>query len=492
MKQASRPRPSAQHPLRVGYYLHWGLMAAVTVGSLQGLFPADQYWASRLAVAGLIVLVLQLAYVAGRFRIASFELWFLLASWLFMFGQVWLAGLGGGQYLFYPLLLRYDTSALAEAGAFALCFIQALFLGLAASRVAGKAATPDLSAGADQESSLRLATSVGVVLVGFALPFRLYEDFRNVSSAQASGTFLAVNISSGAADDLGKLLVPGLLALMVGARSRPGVMRTCFWAGVGYHVIVMVLSGDRRYAVTALIALGLCYVACVGAKRSKRKWATYVVAGLLLLNILAYVRSIRQGGLLGLDTLIRDAPQQLIVMNPILESLAEFGISLMSVVLAVIYVPDVVPYQFGYSYMGALLTLLPVGWIGDISLQDVSVGDLLAGLDGHAVGASQAGELFANFGWWGLLGGFLFGRLMASVFKKAGNLQSPINTVVYYSLFYILINFVRAAFVEVFRASILVSIPVILLAAVLQRTHSAGLQHKRKGPTGASRVETSA
>lgn len=460
-------------------HLHWCVMAALVLCSLQGVFAPDEHWAGRLAWAGLVVLGLQMAYVARRSAAISFELWFLVASWLFMFGQVWLIGLGRAEYLFYPLLLRYDTAAITEAAAFALCYLQALFLGLTGSQYV-LAPGPRMALEVPSGRALRLSTSIGTALVLFALPFRLSEDYRNVVSAQASGSFLSVTTSSGAADDLGKLLVPGLLALIVGARHQPGPRRLYLLAGAGYHLAVMVLSGDRRYAMTALLALGLGYVASLGLKRSWRILASSAVAGLLLLNVLAYIRSIRQGGLTSLGAVMRDAPAQLVALNPVVESLSEFGVSLMSVVLAVIYVPDIVPYQSGFSYLGALGTLLPIGWLGD-NAESVSVGDTLAQLDGHPVGASQAAELFANFGWWGLLGGLFLGRVLSWTFAKARSLASPINIVVYYSLFYILLNLVRAAFVEVLRASILVSIPVIVLAAVLRQaeTRRVGIGRRR-------------
>lgn len=478
MKTGKRALGSPKFRDSMTRYLHWSLLVALLAGSLLGFFAPDEYWAQRLAFVSLLVLVLQLLHCISRLSSVSFELWFLLASWLFMFGQVWLVGLAGEDLLFYPLLLRYETNVLTQAGAYALCYMQGLFLGLTARPMTGlvsRLGPPRTSAG---DSSWRLATSIGVVLTVSSLPFRLFEDVRNVTSAQISGSFLAVTTSSGAADDLGKLFVPGLLALMVGARERPILRLSIFWVGMGYHLAVMLLSGDRRYAVTAILALALCHLAH-GASTHWRKWAGYSLGALALLNLLAYIRSIRQGELTSLGELFREGPGRLLAMNPILESFSEFGVSLMSVVLAVIYVPSIVPYQLGYSYAGAALTILPIGSVTGADLSGVSIGDVLAGLDGHAVGAAPAAELYANFGWWGLIGSVVLGRLLAWCFRRATNLPHPVGIIVYYSLFYILLNLARAAFVEMLRASILVAVSTVLLALVLRRPST-----RHKSPRG--------
>jgi len=418
-------------------------------------------WAAGLTQAGLALAVYQLLFSIRRRGLLSFATWFIGLSWVFMFGQVWIIGLDMRQALFYPLIERYDSALLWRTGLYTLSYMQAIFLGLQFR--SGNSSTPCERGVLETHPNVRSLQSVAWCLILFSLPFRLWMDGVNVDAAQRSGTFLAVTTASGFADDIGRLFVPGILTLLAAWRGRP---RKSLWVlvfGVGYHLLILSLTGDRRYNAAAILAIVLCFLALRASRPSMKSGVLWMMFGVALLNLLAYVRSIRQGGLVSVSEMLRDW-RAFALLNPVLESFAEYGVSFLSVAIAVEWVPAGVPYQRGLSFFGAFLTLLPVGWLFSDFLAQVSVLGLLTRIDGHPVGSSLPAELYANFGWYGILGAFFAGIVLSRIFRLTTDGHDAWRTVLYYAQFYVLINLARASFIEVFRAGLMVwGVPSVLL-----------------------------
>lgn len=448
-------------------------------------FPGDS-WATFLTMLGLPIAAYQLCYSLWRCGLTDFRTWFVGLSWGFMFGHVWLIGLGRTDLLFWNLIERYDSELLWRTGLYVLCYMQAIFTGLnlchanSSFRLErdGLVGVPDVGH--------RTLLAVGWTLVVFALPFRLYADATNVIAAQQSRTFLAVTNAHGPADDFANLIVPGLVALMAGWRANPRRALCLLLVATAYYLGVLTLTGDRRYNVTAILALVLSYVYLRSIRIGLVRGILLISGGAVVLNLLAYVRTIRQGQLIGLGDLSRNFGE-LVSRNPLIESMAEFGVSFLSVALAVQLVPLEVPFQFGFSFVGAGITLLPAGWMFGDMLSLVSVVGVLIDIDGHPVGSSLPAELYANFGWFGILGALIAGRVLFAIFYSFSRHHRPSHVVIYYSLFYILINLPRSSFVEVFRASLLVWL--VPLALMLLYSHMWRNSRKTTNDSGAPRTD---
>ncbi|GAB1475508.1 hypothetical protein MASR2M70_03400 [Bacillota bacterium] len=92
------------------------------------------------------------------------------------------------------------------------------------------------------------------------------------------------------------------------------------------------------------------------------------------------------------------------------------------------------------------------------------------------MGASIIGDLYGNFGWFSLIMAIIFGAITSKIFKFGNNEENRLYCAKYYSLFYILINLVRASFFEIFRPAFMVYFVPILIMWLLEKSNKA--KHK--------------
>ncbi|KUP05275.1 hypothetical protein Q73_13490, partial [Bacillus coahuilensis m2-6] len=232
-----------------------------------------------------------------------------------------------------------------------------------------------------------------------------------------------------------------------------------------YFIITMILTGDRRYQFTAILALVFSYLKIYNIKFSPIKILTFSLLSILSLNLLKVIRNIRKENLVSLNEFFSSQVQQFFNMSVLYETMAEFGLSFFSVVNVYKYIPEVISYQYGLTFLISLLSVFPVGpWAGDFFNRASYSSYIINPMEGTGVGATLFGDFFVNFGWFGVLISLVFGIIFSKMFdmEKANN--SRLSCAKYYSLFYVLITLVRATFAESVRTTIIVyCIPLFLL-----------------------------
>lgn len=101
--------------------------------------------------------------------------------------------------------------------------------------------------------------------------------------------------------------------------------------------------------------------------------------------------------------------------NIIGEIFAETGITLLSVASIIKLVPDIMPYQYGLTYLRTLPSFLPIGWIVGDFFNLASSTYVINTYTRIPVGSSFIGDLYWN---WGYVGGglsaFILGLLLAN------------------------------------------------------------------------------
>ncbi|NDI34878.1 O-antigen polysaccharide polymerase Wzy [Chengkuizengella sediminis] len=427
---------------------------------------------SRLAILLMCIQLISFAY--KKIGPTDFRLWFIFLSYLFMFGRVFLNAFNLDSEIFWNLMIRHPQDLLYHSSLFIICCIQSIFLGFVFFDNR-KEIRKNLG-GFWKESKDYSIYITGLILLLFSLPFRLFIDIRWVIQAQMNSSYSNITSSIGLVEHFALLLIPGVIFIIASGKFNRKVAITILLVTVSYFLVLMILTGDRRYPVTAILSLILFYIKFYDIRPKLIRLFFWGLASMILLNTLTVIREIRAEKLTNLSDFISTYFVDIIFdMSTMYETLAEFGITFFSVVLIFKYVPSDIPFQDGFSFIASVPSILPIGWLFRDFFQKASMSNVINVIEGTGVGASLIGDLYINFGWLAILFGTLVGILVAKIFRFNNNINKRLWIAKYYSLFFILINLVRAAFFEIFRPAMIVYL-LPLLIIWLVKSRSQGVQ----------------
>jgi oligosaccharide repeat unit polymerase len=219
---------------------------------------------------------------------------------------------------------------------------------------------------------------------------------------------------------LAAFLVPGCLFLLAGSARRrfPVLLSLC---ATVLHVLVAFVLGSR--ATGAMLIVAYLWVWNRSAKRIFKVAIAVVVplGAVILFPLIASIRNTRLGDRLD-PALILDAFKA--IDNPTLYLMSELGGSARAIAHTFELVPSIRSFDWGISYVYALMTVIPNVWggihptiaHGTPSLWLVQTVEPLTAAGGGGLGFSFIAEAYLNFGWLGMFTvmpmiGWLVGRL---------------------------------------------------------------------------------
>lgn len=428
--------------------MHW-------IATMNAAIPQGD-WAKTIGWVALIMMAQQLffLYRQGK-RMQSFELWFILLSYLFMFGRIFLVGvleideITALNYDRNVLDDRYSVTIHYQSALFVLMAIQLIFCGFLLNGQKRNVAQAESDPGLYQ---------AGVIMLCIGIPCHLIHSLQMITDAQAGGSYGSIVEQSGLIDDMANLLIYGVICLVFSGRYSKTVFRNLIIAVTAYLVIVMILTGDRRYQAVSIIVLLLAYARSTKLKFSlKMIWVG--IGAFFLLALFYVLREIRTSDLTSLGSFAEVFKDKLVnsEQSILTQTLYEFGGSLYTVCLAIKYVPSPIGFKYGSTIISGILSIIPAGFI----YQDWEIfqyGRLahqLLNLADTTVGASVFADLYGNFGWiGGGISAFMLGLLLPKLLeKKNKRLSCALVDARYYILFYALIHLARASFTEVIRTA---------------------------------------
>lgn len=427
-------------------------------------------WSKIISTIIVLMFVLHsLQFYFMKLKYYDFRIWFIYLFYLFIFGRVILHGFNLDSDIFWDLMPRFSNNLLYETSLYSICFLQATFIGLIFFPNTNRKIKKE-SKLFKEKSSLevnQLVYRMGIFIVLFSLPFKLFIDIGSVILAQGSGSY-ANFAPIGPFIDISYLFVPGVIAMISGAKKNNKIIDILILIIILYFVIIMILTGDRRYSVTGIISMILAYSLTRNIQITFVRTVFLGVGGLIFFNFLAIVRKIRQQDLTSLLGFISEHGKELFSFNVIYETVSEFGITFFSVVQVIQNVPSEVEYLYGLTFIGSIPSLLPSGFLLEDFYRNISISKLVSE---HSTGASITGDFFANFGWFGILGALLMGIILSRIFYIKTGKNKSYYIAKYYSLFYILINLVRSSYFEIFRISFLVYLfPLLIMYLINSRS----------------------
>lgn len=260
--------------------------------------------------------------------------------------------------------------------------------------------------------------SIGVALVPFVLLLRyaltigFAEGYRGLYGRDISQQLhpLILNLAA--------FIVPGIMFMVAGSGKSKAIL--AFAASITFaYAGTMLFAGSRGSAIMSICAFLWIYDRSV-QKIPRARVAAVGVSMLALIAVVGSVRNIsgaRQDLGLALDAISK-------VRNPLIAPISEMGGTLLTVSDTIQLFPDVRPFDHGISYAFAVSTILPnIGWNVHPAISHGLLADwLIRTVDpssanvGGGLGYSFLAELFANYGWFGLIPssallGYLLNRL---------------------------------------------------------------------------------
>lgn len=351
--------------------------------------------------------VLQLVFLVAILSISpcrqSFAVLFLVADWIFHCGQIVCVAAGHNDVL--NLDFRMYGSVTTIAGAFDFYLFSQSFLALGAVVFQ---TGPLKKTTQDARGAWGIDKRLAWVFVMAGLPFWLYVNLAKLSGAAAEGYRGVYSLVIPAPIQAASFFFEAglLLFLLLIGRERKGAV--LFWAVIAVKVMLM-STGGRQDAVCFLAIWCLVYFVYLRTLSPSRVAVLGVSVILLLFAIDAF-------GELRNDGFSFDALASYLVnasfFDIIWDSFGEFGSALSTLVVSMANVPSTLPFGMGATYLAGALSVIPMlvnnfaGLRASTLFTTVIPGTTF-------LGGSMLGEFYYNFGWFGLIGPFLVGCVLA-------------------------------------------------------------------------------
>ena len=454
----------------------WFIALAMIVYLLYQSAYDHSNWYVGIAIFALIQMILQILFMLRQsIKIFDFRIWFIVLSYLFMFGKQFLAAIlsdtkYNGVVIFHRL---YDADTMYHSSLYIILCIQAVFVGFFITKKKTHFFTSVLEEPADNTLYI---TGILLTVVSFACA--LITDVSNIITIQSSGRYSDISGGTGLTDDFGLLLAPSILHLLFcGKLNKKKSFILLVFVSI-YYVIVMTLTGDRRYPIISIIVLFLAYMQIYSFK-FKIKHFIYILLSLIMLNFFVVLREIRQGNMVSLSAFITTYGLRLFdFSNTIFETLNEFGTSFYTVCLGFKGFPDLFSFRYGSTILSGLIGVIPLGPLYTSSniYRYGRVVEIVNSYFRTHPGGSIYEDMYTNFSYFAYVILIAFGYFTSNlIFKESyDNRKKMIR---YYILFYSLIHLCRASFTEVIRTAVWgLLIPLFIYKLISIRTKSFKLR----------------
>ncbi len=288
--------------------------------------------------------------------------------------------------------------------------------------------------------------------------------------------------------------VPGAIFLIAGGKKRKlPLIVGC--AVLSCYAAMNFIVGTRAHAIMPVLAAAWVWHRSVSPLPTLPTLLFGLFTIFVVFPVIAVVRSSGLSDKLAIDTLINAYAG---LDNPIVSILDEMGKSGLRIT-AWVYelVPIVRDYDYGRSYFFAIVALVPnvfggehISAVNRLSLWVTQVIRPEWALVGGGFGFSYLGEVYLNFGWYGVTFiSFLLGWLIAGIVLKLARNQSCITLAYYGCVCAILTFYPRAETQQIIRNIVWYSTIPYLMAMILYKTRSTGSGRYRAAVGVARNIE---
>lgn len=311
---------------------------------------------------------------------------------------------------------------------------------------------------------------LALVMLVFSLPVKVYTDMIMVWAGILGSYLDGFEMETpGILSDIGNIVyIPITLLFLINDDKR---QRAYLLISILFYSVFSMLGGGRGQQVLFLLLLGCLIV----KKVYKPKWKhiiILVIIGAIGINFLNTLAETRIQNDLTLVEMIRIFLVRF-KHNPYFEILTEIGGTIQTPYLIVEQVPKDIPYGYGMTFYKPIVTILPnVGGVLNELLKDIN---FMWKIDGLALGGSYAGELYYNFGDFGILIAPFVGYFVkkcSNIMKWSLQNQEYLIFIVFVPVFMNIIWWARSTFSPIVR-------PFVWGVLTLYLSHVLLLQYKK-------------
>ena len=345
---------------------------------------------------------------------------FVIFSWVFYCGQMFNAAFGYDEYNILPYLNYGTNENILKSIKFYLYFqtilvASSLFFCLRNDKICC-------------ENILNFRFELkknAIILITIGVVPKLYVSLQYLSATFSGGYSSLYNVYIPQVIlSFAYLFDVGLIFVLLYFFNNKTYSRYILMGILCYEMILM-LSGQRMFAVCFIIVLCLCFYYYNNIKLRFARSAAMCMFGVLFLSFLNFISKNRISGEYNLFGFVDEVTNFNLVFLPVF---GEYGSALSSLVVAVQNVPDYVNYGFGITYIAALLSSIPYL---------VSAIDVFHGVTVYTklfsgtiwLGGSGLGEFYYNFGAYGVMGGWIVGFLLGWCQRIIYNSKKNVGTV---------------------------------------------------------------
>ncbi|HIU05950.1 MAG TPA: O-antigen polysaccharide polymerase Wzy [Candidatus Coprousia avicola] len=415
-----------------------------------------------------LVSCIQLAVLIGVMLASPcrqpFSILFLIANWIFHCGQIACIAAGQNSVLNLDFRLYGSASTIESAFRFYL-YSQTL---VAAGSVLLQRATTAKYPHDWIEFGLH-GRKVAMALVFVGLPFWLYMNISKLAGA-ATDAYLGVYSLSFPApfQAIAFFFEAGLMMLLlIVGKKRSGSL--LFWSVIALKVLVM-SSGGRQDSVCFLAVWCLIYFGYL-RKLSLGKLVRMALVVLFLVVAIDAFGELRTDGFS--FSALFDYLSNASLIGIVWDSFGEFGCALSTLVVSMAAVPSLVPYGMGSSYLAGFLSIVPTLVSRFPGLKAATLfTTMLPGT--KYLGGSFLGELYFNFGWFGLVGSLLVGFVIGwcqNRLNESNNSEQGFDVWIAAVLSMFLLLFIRGYFTDAIMKIAYVLLFVWVSGSFFQRVH---------------------
>lgn len=336
---------------------------------------------------------------------------FLAFSMLFHCGQIIKKGFGIAGSVPLPFENYADISVIQNAFYFYVFFqtFLAIAIGMTAVSKRETFAVPERWNRRAQVD----ASVYGKVLLIIGLIPRMYIDILSLLGAATGGyegvysLYIPQMVQS-----LGFFFDAGLLFLLFGTELRK--KRRALFIIVIVYKCIMMATGARQEKVAFLLIWFYVYFFILN-RITIKKLLLLVVACIVGFMFISAIGTIRAGDTVNLSQVLKLLTSGTMT-NVLGGALGEFGSAFNTLEVAMQYTPSHIAYGYGRSYIAGCLSVIPVlvSKIPPLAESVVFLEQLPRTIT-FAFGGSYLGELYYNFGWFGVLGSCVLGAVLARI-----------------------------------------------------------------------------
>ncbi len=401
-----------------------------------------------------------------RVSIYDVGLWFLVLSYLFMYGFLFIDKFDMTIMLLWEPIKSYNQTTLFEATSFVNLCLNLFTLGYLNVNNARKEKHRINRINTTQIS--REKYYIGALLCVVGGICHLITSYRLITVTQSAGNYLAYTeaASTGIVDDISFLLVPGIIYILVSKKLNKTQALMLTGVVTAYFSLIMLLSGSRKTQVFGVVAVMLCYFSVYKPpKFSLLKKVFVISSGTVFLNMIYIIREYRSNLVEVVPAFFKSLTSFEFLRNVVPETLAETGITFGSVASVIKCVPDVFPYEYGLTIIRSVVSILPIGWLIPEFFEKAATTNTINKYLNLPVGGSLFADFYWNWSSFGIIAALVFGIILALVSSKTQKKSKE----VYFSILYIVLIGVRAGMFEIARPLFVVLFVPWLISYFIKR-----------------------